>query len=62
MFLVQGSVALNSSIFRFLTVPKKNLFKLFAFFSSKEMILSLSTNEIFSEDFILSDNNDFTIT
>ena len=61
MFLVEGSVSLNFSIFRFLPALEKHLSKMFAFFSSSEIISSPSTNKIFSEDFILSDNNSFAV-
>ena len=50
MFLVEGSVSLNFSIFRFLPALEKHLSKMFAFFSSSEIISSPSTNKIFSED------------
>ena len=61
MLLVKESVSLDSSIFRVLTTLGKILFKIFAFFSSSEIISSPSTNKIFSEDFIVSDNNGFTV-
>ena len=50
MLLVKESVSLNSWIFRVLNALGKNLFKIFAFFSSSEIITSPSTNKIFSED------------
>ena len=61
MFLSEGSFLVNSTIFRFLAALEKNIFKIFAFFHLQKWFYPLSTNEILSEDFILSDNTYFTV-
>ena len=47
--------------FQVLAALEKNIFKIFAFFNLQKWFYPLSTNEILSEDFILSDDTYFTV-
>ena len=61
MFRAEGSVSLNSSIFRFVTALEKDLLRMFAFFHPQKLLHPRQPMEFSQRSFILPDNDGFAV-